>query len=106
MSSMLRWVDIDEQVMNEAILSPHPSQLRRSRPEESGADSEYADVVAELRQLRAASQLSRYRGVAPRLPSREATLSGTLFPRSTPATSGLRDWTRETPMLLWLGRLR
>src|SRR6478672_1950940 len=44
--SMLRWVDIDEQVMNEAILSPHPSHPRRSRPEESGADSEYADVVA------------------------------------------------------------
>ena len=72
MSFMLRWVDIDEQAMNEAILNPHASQRRRSHAEESGADSEYASIVAELRQLRAASQLSRYRGAAPSLPSREA----------------------------------
>ena len=65
-------LDIDEQAMNEAILNPHASQRRRSHAEESGGDSEYAGIVAELRQLRAASQLSRYRGAAPRLPSREA----------------------------------
>ena len=73
--------------MNEAILNPHASQRRRSRAEESGADSEYAHIVAELRQLRAASQLSRYRGAAPRLPSREAisdivgSLISALYPR-------------------------
>ena len=44
-------------------------------------------IVAELRQLRAASQLSRYRGAAPRLPSREAisdivgSLISALYPR-------------------------
>jgi serine O-acetyltransferase len=87
MSSMLRWVDIDEQAMNEAILNTHASQRRRSHAEEAGADSEYAHVVAELRQLRAASQLSRYRGAAPRLPSREAisdivgSLISALYPR-------------------------
>ena len=43
--------------------------------------------MAELRQLRAASQLSRYRGAAPRLPSREAiseivgSLISALYPR-------------------------
>jgi len=73
--------------MNEAILSPHASRRRRSRAERSGAESEYAPIVAELRQLRAASQLSRYRGAAPRLPSREAisdivvSLVSALYPR-------------------------
>lgn len=80
-------LDIDEQAMNEAILDPHASQRRRSRAKEPGADSEYADIVAQLRQLRAASQLSRYRGAAPRLPSREAisdivgNLISALYPR-------------------------
>jgi hypothetical protein len=64
--------DIDEQAMNEAILNPHANQRRRSHAGDSGADSEYAGIVAELRQLRAVSQLSRYRCAAPRLPSREA----------------------------------
>ena len=50
--------------MNEAILSPHASQRRRSHTEEVCRDSEYAPIVAELRQLRAASQLSRYRGAS------------------------------------------
>jgi serine O-acetyltransferase len=73
--------------MNEAILNAHASQRRRSRAEEFGADAEYAGIVAELRQLRAASQLSRYRGAAPRLPSREAisaiveSLVSALYPR-------------------------
>ena len=73
--------------MNEVILNPQASQRRRSRAEEPGADSEYAGIVAELRQLRAASQLSRYRGPAPRLPSREAisdivgSLIAALYPR-------------------------
>ena len=58
--------------MNEAILNPHASLRRRSRADEPGVDSDYAPIVAELRQLRAAAQLSRYRGAAPRLPSREA----------------------------------
>ena len=87
MSLMLRWVDIDEQAMKEAILNPHASPRRGSRGETPGAESEYAGVVAELRQLRAASQLSRYRGAAPRLPSREAiseiveSLVSALYPR-------------------------
>jgi serine O-acetyltransferase len=87
MISMLRWVDIDEQAMNEAILDPHASPRRGPRPEERGANTEYADIVEELRQLRAASQLSRYRGPAPRLPSREAigaiveSLVSALYPR-------------------------
>jgi serine O-acetyltransferase len=73
--------------MNEAILNPHASQRRRSRAEDSGSDSEYAPIVAQLRQLRAASQLSRYSGPAPRLPSREAisdivaSLVSALYPR-------------------------
>ena len=80
-------LDIDEQAMNEAILNPHASQRRRSYGEGRGADCEYANVVEELRQLRAASQLSRYRGAAPRLPSREAIsdiverLVSALYPR-------------------------
>jgi serine O-acetyltransferase len=80
-------LNIDEQAMNEAILNPYASQRRRSHREESGADSEYTQIVAELRQLRAASQLSRYRGAAPRLPSREAisdivaSLISALYPR-------------------------
>jgi serine O-acetyltransferase len=84
---MLRWVDIDEQAMNEAILNSHTSPRRRHRAQEPSADSEYAHIVAELRQLRAASQLSRYRGAAPRLPSREAigdivgSLISALYPR-------------------------
>jgi serine O-acetyltransferase len=87
MSFMLRWVDIDEQAMNEAILDPRASQRRRSHAEEPDPDSEYAGIVAELRQLRAASQLSRYRGAAPRLLSREAisriveSLVSALYPR-------------------------
>jgi serine O-acetyltransferase len=87
MISMLRWVDIDEQAMNEAILNPHASPHRRSQVRKLGADSEYAGIVAELRQLRADSQLSRYRGAAPRLPSREAIsqiverLVSALYPR-------------------------
>jgi serine O-acetyltransferase len=70
----------------EAILNLRANK-RRSRDAEAGADSEYAYIVAELRQLRAASQLSRYRGVAPRLPSREAiseivgSLVSALYPR-------------------------
>jgi serine O-acetyltransferase len=54
---------------------------------ETAEDAQIAGVVAELRQLRAASQLSRYRGVAPRLPSREAiggivdSLVSALYPR-------------------------
>jgi serine O-acetyltransferase len=50
-------------------------------------DPEIANVVAQLRRLRAASQLSRYRGPAPRLPSREAisnivdNLVSALYPR-------------------------
>jgi serine O-acetyltransferase len=73
--------------MNEAILNPHASQRRRSRAEEPGVDSDYAPIVAELRRLRAAAQLSRYRGAAPRLPSREAvgeiveSLVSALYPR-------------------------
>jgi len=73
--------------MNEAILNPHASQRRRSRAEEPGVDSDYAPIVAELRRLRAAAQLSRYRGAAPRLPSREAigdivgSLISALYPR-------------------------
>jgi hypothetical protein len=73
--------------MNEAILNPHASERRRSHAEDSGADSDYANIVAELRQLRAASQLNRYRGAAPRLPSREAineiveSLVSALYPR-------------------------
>jgi hypothetical protein len=80
-------LDIDEQSMNEAILNPHASERRRSHAEDSGADSDYANIVAELRQLRAASQLNRYRGAAPRLPSREAineiveSLVSALYPR-------------------------
>jgi serine O-acetyltransferase len=54
---------------------------------ETGGDPEIASVVAELRRLRAASQSSRYRGPAPRLPSREAlgeiveNLVSALYPR-------------------------
>jgi serine O-acetyltransferase len=72
--------------MNEAILNSHANK-RRSRGDEVGADSEYTSIVAELRQLRAASQLSRYRRAAPRLPSREAisdivgSLISALYPR-------------------------
>jgi serine O-acetyltransferase len=79
--------DINEQAMNEAILNPQASQRRRFHAEDAGAGSEYAPIVAELRQLRAASQLSRYRGAAPRLPSREAigdivgSLISALYPR-------------------------
>jgi serine O-acetyltransferase len=79
--------DIDEQAMNqEAIFNRRPDK-RRSHGEEFSGDSEYAHVVAELRQLRAASQLSRYRGAAPRLPSREGisdivgSLISALYPR-------------------------
>jgi serine O-acetyltransferase len=73
--------------MNEAILNPHASEPRGSHAQDSGADSDYANIVAELRQLRATSQLSRYRGAAPRLPSREAineiveSLVSALYPR-------------------------
>jgi serine O-acetyltransferase len=73
--------------MNEAILKPHASGGRTSRAGKPGVDSEYADIVAELRLLRAASQLSRYRGAPPRLPSREAIsqiverLVSALYPR-------------------------
>jgi serine O-acetyltransferase len=54
---------------------------------EADGNPEVASVVAELRRLRAASQLSRYRGAAPRLPSREAigdiveNLVSALYPR-------------------------
>jgi serine O-acetyltransferase len=58
--------------MNEAIFNSQANKRRASQGEASGADSEYSSIVAELRQLRAASQLSRYRRAAPRLPSREA----------------------------------
>jgi serine O-acetyltransferase len=72
--------------MNEAILNRR-SDNRRLPGQESSGDSEYAHIVGELRQLRAASQLSRYRGTAPRLPSREAisdiveSLVAALYPR-------------------------
>jgi serine O-acetyltransferase len=72
--------------VNDAILNSHANK-RRSRGDEAGADSEYTSIVAELRQLRAASQLSRYRGAAPSLPSREAIsdivggLIAALYPR-------------------------
>ena len=55
--------------------------------DEPAADAEIASVVGELRRLRAASQLSRYRGPTPRLPSREAigaiveSLVSALYPR-------------------------
>jgi serine O-acetyltransferase len=70
----------------EAIFNRRPDK-RRSLEEGSNRDSEYAGIVAELRQLRATSQLSRYRGAAPRLPSREAisdiveSLVSALYPR-------------------------
>src|ERR1700729_736663 len=73
--------------MNQEAIFNRPADKRRSHGEESSGDSEYAYVVAELRQLRAASQLSRYRGPAPRLPSREAIsdivggLIAALYPR-------------------------
>ena len=72
--------------MNDAILNSQANK-RRSRGDEASADPEYTSIVAELRQLRAASQLSRYRGAAPRLPSREAisdivgSLISALYPR-------------------------
>jgi serine O-acetyltransferase len=72
--------------VNDAILNSHANK-RRSRGDEASADPEYTSIVAELRQLRAASQLSRYRGAAPRLPSREAisdivgSLISALYPR-------------------------
>jgi hypothetical protein len=68
-------------------------------------DSEYTRIVAELHQLRSASQLSGNRGAAPGLPSREAiseiveSLVSALYP-----PSALQDWTREKPMRSWLGR--
>jgi serine O-acetyltransferase len=80
-------VDIDEQAMNQEAIFNRRADKRRSHGEETSGDSEYAYVVAELRQLRAASQLSRYRGAAPRLPSREAisdivgSLISALYPR-------------------------
>jgi serine O-acetyltransferase len=80
-------VDIDEQAMNQEAIFNRRADKRRSHGEESSGDSEYTYVVAELRQLRAASQLSRYRGAAPRLPSREAigdivgSLISALYPR-------------------------
>jgi hypothetical protein len=46
MISILRWVDIDEQTMNEAILNPHASPRRTSQVEEPGADSEYTHIIA------------------------------------------------------------
>jgi serine O-acetyltransferase len=72
--------------VNDAILNSQANK-RRSRGNEASADPEYTSIVAELRQLRAASQLSRYRGAAPRLPSREAisdivgSLISALYPR-------------------------
>jgi serine O-acetyltransferase len=84
--------------MNDAILNRRANRHRRSHTEDSGADSDYAPIVAELRQLRAASQLSRYRGAAPRLPSREAIshivegLISALYPRHFgPPGSDARD---------------
>jgi serine O-acetyltransferase len=76
----------------EAILNSRTSKRqsvdqRQSHTAERNLESEYAHVVAELHQLRAASQLSRYRGAAPRLPSREAisdvfeSLVAALYPR-------------------------
>ena len=55
--------------------------------DERDDEAAIARVTAELRRLRAASQLSRYRGPAPRLPSREAigaivdSLVSALYPR-------------------------
>jgi serine O-acetyltransferase len=72
--------------VNDAILNSQANK-RRSRGDEASAEPEYTSIVAELRQLRAASQLSRYRGAAPRLPSREAisdiveSLISALYPR-------------------------
>jgi len=54
---------------------------------DAAGDPLVAGVAAQLRQLRAASQSSRYRGAAPRLPSREAiegiveNLVAALYPR-------------------------
>jgi hypothetical protein len=79
--------DIDEQAINQEAILNRRADKRRSHREESSGDSEYAYVVAEFRQLRAASQPSRYRGAAPRLPSREAisgivgSLISALYPR-------------------------
>jgi serine O-acetyltransferase len=79
--------DIDVQAMNQEAIFNGRADKRRSHGDESSGDSEYAYVVAELRQLRAVSQLSRYRGAAPRLPSREAisdivgSLISALYPR-------------------------
>jgi serine O-acetyltransferase len=79
--------DIDEQAMNQEAIFNRRADKRRSHGEESSGNSEYAYVVAEFRKLRAASQLSRYRGAAPRLPSRVAiseivgSLISALYPR-------------------------
>src|ERR1700722_1236313 len=99
---------IDEQAMNEAILNPRARQRRRSHREESGADSEYASIVAELRQLRAASQLSRYRGAAPSLPSGGAIsdIVGGFFAALSPRHFGPPGLDAEMPMRSWLGRLQ
>jgi serine O-acetyltransferase len=84
--------------MNEAIFNSEANKRQRSEDETASADSEYASIVAELRHLRAAAQLSRYRGPAPRLPSREAindiveSLISALYPRHFgPAGLDARD---------------
>jgi serine O-acetyltransferase len=73
--------------MNQQAIFNRRGEKRRSHGGECGGEFEYAGIVTELRQLRAASQLSRYRGTAPRLPSREAIneivegLVSALYPR-------------------------
>jgi hypothetical protein len=47
--------DIDEQAMNQEVIFNRRADKRRSHEEEPSGDSEYAYVVAELRQLRAAT---------------------------------------------------
>jgi serine O-acetyltransferase len=104
-------LDIDVQAMNQEAIFNGRADKRRSHGDESSGDSEYAYVVAELRQLRAASQLSRYRGAAPRLPSRESiseivgSLISALDPRHFgPSGLDARDadafvaWTLETAL--------
>jgi serine O-acetyltransferase len=64
-----------------------PTANAISSERQAGANLELDGIIAKLRQLRAASQLSRYRHAAPRLPSRETieeivdNLVAALYPR-------------------------
>ena len=99
---------IDEQ----ASERPQSSTRTRTNPADLAADEAGADF--RVRQHRSGAPpiarrlptgpLPRRLRLACRRVRRSAISSGALFRRSTPATSGLRDWTRETPMHLWLGR--